>query len=73
MIADTAKGAFAVTHSEKLLYLVKYLLAEDRRYKNISIPENEKARFDLFRSLVNVRPPKPAEKFFFAGAGRISP
>ncbi len=64
MIADTAKGAFAVTHSEKLLYLVKYLLAEDRRYKNISIPEDEKARFDLFRSLVNVRPPKPAEKFF---------
>lgn len=64
MIADAAKGAFAVTHSEKLLYLVKYLLAEDSRYKNISIPEDEKARFDLFRSLVNVRPPKPADNEF---------
>lgn len=53
-----------MTHSEQLLYLIKYLLAEDSRYKNISIPEDEKARFDLFRSLVNIRPPKPAEKDF---------
>ena len=53
-----------MTKNEKLLYLIKYLLSEDSRYKNIHIPEDEKARFDLFRSLVNVRPPKPASEEF---------
>lgn len=49
---------------EKLLYLIKYLLSEDNRYKNISIPESEKERFRLFRLLVNIRPPKSvSEKF----------
>lgn len=53
-----------MTKNEKLLYLIKYLISEDSRYKNIHIPEGEKDRFDLFRSLVNVRPPQPASEEF---------
>lgn len=48
-----------MTNGEKLLYLIKYLLAEDERYKNTKIPESREERFRLFRSLVNVRPPMP--------------
>lgn len=44
--------------SEKLSYLIKYLLSENRDYKNIAIPENTEERFGLFRSLVNVRAPR---------------
>lgn len=50
--------------SEKLLYLIKYLLSEDKRYKNIPVPESEKERFRLFRSLVNIRPPKSVSEEF---------
>lgn len=46
-------------NNEKLLYLIKYLLAEDERYQNTEIPESREERFRLFRSLVNVRPPMP--------------
>lgn len=53
-----------MTKNEKLLYLIKYLLSEDSRYKNIHIPEGEKDRFDLFRSLANIRPPQPASEEF---------
>lgn len=53
-----------MTNDEKLLYLIKYLLAEDVRYKNIQIPSDKKDRFDLFRSLVNIRPPKPIDDDF---------
>ncbi|MCM1330821.1 MAG: protein-ADP-ribose hydrolase [Ruminococcus sp.] len=55
-----------MTHSEKELYLIKYLLAESPQYENIPIPENSEERFGLFRSLVNVRPPKPAAEEFLA-------
>lgn len=50
--------------SEKLLYLIKYLLSEDIRYKNIPVPEREEERFRLFRSLVNIRPPKSVSEEF---------
>ncbi|MBP1561511.1 MAG: protein-ADP-ribose hydrolase [Oscillospiraceae bacterium] len=46
-------------NEEKLLYLIKYLLAEDAQYKNAEIPQSNEERFRLFRSLVNVRPPRP--------------
>ena len=36
--------------------LIEYLLNEDTRYKDITIPTSEKEQFDLYRSLVNVRP-----------------
>lgn len=53
-----------MTHDEKLIYLIKYLLSEDIRYKDIQIPKEKSRRFDLFRSLVNIRPPKPASDEF---------
>ena len=36
--------------------LIEYLLNEDARYKDITIPTSEKEQFDLYRSLVNIRP-----------------
>lgn len=47
-----------------LLYLIKYLLSENREYEKMRIPESAEERFRLFRSLVNVRPPKPAAEEF---------
>ncbi len=52
--------------SEKLLYLIKYLLSENTDYENIAVPESEEERFRLFRSLVNVRAPKPVSEDFLA-------
>lgn len=52
--------------SEKLLYLIKYLLSEKADYKDIEIPEDESERFRLFRSLVNVRAPMPVLEEFLA-------
>lgn len=50
--------------NEKLLYLIKYLLNENPRYRNIEIPDDEADRFRLYRSLVNVRPAKEADEKF---------
>ncbi len=55
-----------MNRSEKILYLIKYLLSENPDYKNIAIPENAEERFRLFRSLVNVRAPEPIPAEFFA-------
>lgn len=49
-----------------MLYLIKYLLAEDARYYGTAIPESDTERFRLFRSLVNIRPPKPVSEEFLA-------
>ena len=48
-----------MTHEEKRLYLIKTLLAEQPRYRNIEIPDDEQAQKDLLRSLMNVRLPAP--------------
>ena len=53
-----------MTNDEKLLYLIEHLLAEETRFKNIQIPSDRKSRFDLFRCLVNIRPPKPIDNEF---------
>lgn len=55
-----------MNRSERLLFLIKYLLAELPDGDSVQLPENDGERFRLFRSLVNIRPPKPAEKEFFA-------
>lgn len=51
---------------ERQLYLIKYLLSEDGKYENFSIPESNEERFRLLRSLMNIRPPKPVPKEFIA-------
>lgn len=53
-----------MTQNENLLFLIKYLLSENPQYQDIEIPTNKTERFRLFRSLVNIRPPKPISKDF---------
>lgn len=53
-----------MTQNERLLFLIKYLLSEDTRYRNMEIPTDETEQFRLLRSLVNIRPPKPVSEDF---------
>lgn len=52
------------TQNEKLLFLIKYLLSENPQYQNIEIPTDKTEQFRLFRSLVNIRLPKPISEDF---------
>lgn len=45
--------------TEKRLFLIKELLREQPKYKNIKIPQTESEQKKLLRSLINIRPPKP--------------
>ena len=47
-----------MTQNERLLWLIKYLLAENPRYSRVEIPAASDERFKLYRSLVNVRMPE---------------
>ena len=47
-----------MTQSERKLWLIKYLLNENERYKNVEIPLDSEEQFRLYRSLVNVRMPE---------------
>jgi O-acetyl-ADP-ribose deacetylase (regulator of RNase III) len=44
---------------ERLGWLIRALVAEDERYSELEVPAGEGERFTLYRSLVNVRPPRP--------------
>ena len=48
-----------MTHEEKRLYLIKTLLSEQPRYRNMEIPADGQGQKDLLRSLMNVRLPAP--------------
>ena len=48
-----------MTHEEQRTRLIKTLLAEQSRYRNIEIPADEQGQKDLLRSLMNVRLPAP--------------
>ncbi len=50
--------------SNKLDYLIKYLLSERQDIKTITIPESEQDKFNLYRSLVNIRPAAIADVGF---------
>lgn len=52
--------------NERLLYLIKYLLSEDKKYEKMPVPESDEERFRLLRSLMNIRPPKPVTEEFLA-------
>lgn len=47
---------------EKLDYLIKYLLEENREVKINEIPNNQESKKRLYRSLCNIRDPKPISK-----------
>ncbi len=53
-----------MTKEEKLLYLIKYLLNEDEKYKNQEIPSDEENQFRLFRALLNIRKPNEIQNDF---------
>ncbi len=48
-----------MNQSERRIWLIKYLLGENKKYKNVEIPSDSREQFDLYRSLVNVRMPEP--------------
>lgn len=48
-----------LTQEECLDFLIAYLIQEQIQYKFISIPETIKEKRQLFRSLMNIRPPVP--------------
>ena len=53
-----------MTQNERLDFLINHLISEDNRYCNIVIPKNSEEKFNLFRSLVNVREPKQISSEF---------
>ena len=48
-----------MNQQEKRLWLIRQLLAENSRYRDIRIPAGEPDQKDLLRALMNVRPPEP--------------
>lgn len=62
-----------MTQQERRMYLIKSLLAEDRRYEDVAVPAAEVEQRRLLRGLMNVRPPRALRAGVPAGAGRLSP
>ncbi|MPM38095.1 Protein-ADP-ribose hydrolase [bioreactor metagenome] len=48
-----------MTQNERLLWLIKYLLSERQDSGSVSVPYSDEEKFQLYRSLVNIRPPQP--------------
>lgn len=55
-----------MTHDEQRVWLIRQLLAEDKRYINTAVPENTGEQKDMLRALMNVRMPKPVSDEFMA-------
>ena len=53
-----------MTQSERRIFLINRLIAEQNEYSHISIPTNEAEQKNLLRSLMNVRMPKPVNDEF---------
>ena len=53
-----------MTQTERLLFLIKYLISENNELKFLHIPVEENARKRLLCSLMNIRPPKPVTRDF---------
>lgn len=53
-----------MTQSERRLYLIKALLQENSRYKDVEIPDNSDEQKLLLRALFNLRLPKIADDEF---------
>jgi O-acetyl-ADP-ribose deacetylase (regulator of RNase III) len=55
-----------MTQNERLQYLIRYLLAENPEYADMSVPSCKTEQFGLFRSLVNIRSAKPVSSEFLS-------
>ena len=53
-----------MNQDERRIFLIKELLKEDKRYKNIEIPKNPTEQGDLLRALMNVRIAKNVDDEF---------
>lgn len=53
-----------MTQEERLNYLINYLLNEDEKYTDITIPSNKTDKEKLLRSLMNIRMPKKISQKF---------
>ena len=52
------------SENKRLEWLCRYLLDENPRYRQMPVPDTLQERRDLFRALMNVRPPMPASEAF---------
>ena len=55
-----------MTQKERRIYLIQELLREEPRYREMTIPAEEKGQNDLLRSLMNVHMPSPSARNFCA-------
>ena len=55
-----------MTQAERRIYLLRSLLREEPRYRDLPIPGDEAGQRKLLRSLMNVRPPRPVGEDFLA-------
>lgn len=55
-----------MTQAERRITLTKWLLAEQPRYRKMSVPHNETEQKQLLRSLMNVRLPQRLSDDFLA-------
>ncbi|MCR5667414.1 MAG: protein-ADP-ribose hydrolase [Eubacterium sp.] len=53
-----------MNHSEQRIWLINYLLDEDKRYEHTQIPHDVQEQKDLLRALMNVRMPEPVSDEF---------
>ena len=51
-------------HNEKRVYLLRELLGELPRYRDMEIPAGEEEQKRLLRSLMNIRPPRSISREF---------
>lgn len=53
-----------MTQSERRMFLIRALLDEQPKYRDMKIPPDEQEQKLLLRALFNLRPPKPASESF---------
>ncbi len=53
-----------MTQQERRMFLIRHLLAEERRYEDVAVPAAEGEQRRLLRGLMNVRPPRAADGSF---------
>ena len=53
-----------MTQQERRMFLIRHLLAEERRYEDVAVPAAEGEQRRLLRGLMNVRPPRAAGREF---------
>lgn len=53
-----------MTQTERLIFLINYLLNENSELKSFDIPAQDADRKRLLRSLMNIHPPQPVSKEF---------